>query len=146
MVIPASGADDPVPALLKGGNDCIFVRTIRDYTPLGRKHLIVWGSSRRRAYLVTVAVPSTGLRHSWRIGYRSRDSRLCPYGGDAILTDDPITRELRITAIREISAEEVDLLKSHFGEKKEADTQTPAPEETAGAEVEELDEPIPNPQ
>jgi len=140
----ASGT--PPGALLGPANDCIFARSVRDYTPLDRSHLILWGPSHKRAYLVTVTGAAASLRTDWRIAFRTRDSRLCPWGGDAILVDDPVQRELRIASIREISDRDVDTLMVHFGRREADEQRAPEPADVPDAGVEELDRPIPNPQ
>ena len=145
-----ASADDRVEtspqALLEPANDCIFARSVRDYTPLDRSHLILRGPSRKRAYLVTVTGAATSLRTDWRIAFRTRDSRLCPWGDDAILVDDPVQRELRITSIREISDRDVDTLMVHFGRREADEQMAPEPADVPDAGVEELDRPIPSPQ
>lgn len=138
--------ETPPEALLQPANDCIFARSVRDYTPLDRSHLILWGPSRKRAYLVTVTGAATSLRTDWRLAFRTRDTRLCPWGGDAILVDDPVQRELRIASIREISDRDVDTLMVHFGRREADEQKAPQPADVPDAGVEELDRPIPNPQ
>lgn len=132
--------------LLEPANDCIFARSVRDYTPLDRSHLILRGPSRQRAYLVTVTGAATSLRTDWRIAFRTRDTRLCPCGGDAILVDDPVQRELRIASIREISDRDVDTLMVHFGRRGAEEQKAPEPADVPDAGVEELDRPIPSPR
>lgn len=136
----------PVEELLAAANDCIFARSVRDYTPLDRSHLILRGPSRQRAYLVTLTGASASLRTDWRIAFRTRDSRLCPRAGDAILVDDPVRRELRIASIREISDRDVDTLMVHFGRREADEQRAPEPADVPDAGVEELDRPIPSPQ
>jgi len=137
--------ESPPEALLEPANDCIFARSVRDYTPLDRSHLILRGPSRKRAYLVTVTGAATSLRTDWRIAFRTRDTRLCPWGGDAILVDDPVQRELRIASIREITDRDVDTLMVHFGRREADEQKAPEPADVPEAGVEELDRPIPSP-
>ena len=54
------------------GTDCISIRTIRDYTPLDNRNLLVEAAGRRH-YLVTLVMTSFELRSSFRLGFRSRD-------------------------------------------------------------------------
>jgi len=140
------GGETSPEALLEPANDCIFARSVRDYTPLDRSHLILRGPSRKRAYLVTVTGAATSLRTDWRIAFRTRDTRLCPRGGDAILVDDPVQRELRIASIREITDRDVDTLMVHFGRREADEQKAPQPADVPAAGVEELDRPIPSPQ
>jgi hypothetical protein len=93
------------------GSDCIWIRTIRDYTPLSRDSLLIHASG-KRSYFVRLLTPSFGLKSSFQLGTRSRDDQLCPYGGDSLIFDD--------------------------GKKGPSDTEDPALPEVTGAEVEEL--------
>lgn len=123
------------------GTDCIFIRSISDYTPLDRDSLIIWAPTRQRAYLVTLAIPTTGLDSSFGIAFKSRDGRLCPYGGDAIITDDPIRSRHTILSISRLSEEDAEaLLDRRRGEDGEADEiiETEESDESPDAEVEEL--------
>ena len=79
------------------------------------------------------------LRGSFQLGTVSRDDRLCPYGGDALVVGSAGRDTARIAAIRLIRPEEADWLLVRFGKKDPAEEQTPAPEPLESAEVEELD-------
>ena len=120
------------------GSDCISIRTIRDYKALDDKNLLIWASS-KRPYFVRLFSPAWGLRSSFQLGTVSRDDRLCPYGGDALVFDSAGRDTARIASIRRISPDEADWLLVRFGKKDPAEEQTPAPEPVEGAEVEELD-------
>ena len=93
LSISASAAEeDEVPEDLDlRGSDCISIRTIRDYTPLSRDSLLIHGSA-KRSYFVTLFSPRFGINSSFQLATRSRDDRLCPYGGDALIFGylDPI--------------------------------------------------------
>ena len=121
-----------------GGSDCISIRTIRDYTALDDKNLLIWASA-KRPYFVRLFSPAWGLKSSFQIGTVSRDDRLCPYGGDALVFDSAGRDTSRITSIRRITPEEADWLLVRFGHKDPPEQQAPAPEPLEGAEVEELD-------
>ncbi len=69
----------------------------------------------------------------------SRDDRLCPYGGDALVFGSAGRDSARIASIRRIRPEQADWLLVRFGKKDPAEEQTPAPEPLESAEVEELD-------
>ena len=66
------------------GLDCISLLTIRDYTVLDDKNLLIWSSS-KRAYFVRLFSPAWELKSSFQIGTLSRDNWLCPYGGDTLV-------------------------------------------------------------
>ncbi len=120
------------------GSDCISIRTIRDYTALDDKNLLIWASA-KRPYFVRLFSPAWGLRSSFQLGTVSRDDRLCPYGGDALVFDSAGRDTARIASIRRISPDEADWLLVRFGKKDPAEEQAPVPEPLEGAEVEELD-------
>ncbi len=120
------------------GSDCISIRTIRDYTVLDDKNLLIWASA-KRPYFVRLSSRAWGLRGSFQLGTVSRDDRLCPYGGDALVVGSAGRDSARIASIRRIRPEEADWLLVRFGKKDPAEEQTPAPEPLESAEVEELD-------
>ena len=120
------------------GSDRIWIRTIRDYTVLDDRNLLIWASP-KRPYFVRLSSPAWGLRGSFQIGTISRDDRLCPYGGDALVFDSAGRVTARIASILRISEDEANWLLVRFGRKEPADDQAPAPKPVAGAEVEELD-------
>ena len=80
------------------GSDCIWIRTIRDYTPLSRDSLLIHASG-KRSYYVRLLMPGFGLKSSFQLGTRSRDDMLCPYGGDSIIFDNLPGGEVRIRAM-----------------------------------------------
>jgi hypothetical protein len=120
------------------GSDCILIRTIRDYTPLDDRNLLIWGPA-KRGYFVTLFRPAFGMRSSFRLGFSSRDDQLCPYGGDSVvfggLNDDKIS----VQSISRVNAEQAEEILIRFGKKEPAEKRTPEPQEVGGAEVEELD-------
>ena len=129
---------DPESDLDYRGSDCISIRTIRDYTALDDKNLLIWASP-KRPYFVRLFTPAWGLRSSFQLGTVSRDDRLCPYGGDALVFDSAGRETSRIASIRRVTPEEADWLLVRFGHKEPAEQQTTAPEPLESAEVEELD-------
>lgn len=72
---------------VKGGNQCIFFRRLHDWRPLNDTNLILWAPSRKFPYHIQLAQRCRGLRFTLSLGFYSRDSNLCPFGGDAILVD-----------------------------------------------------------
>lgn len=119
------------------GSDCILIRTIRDYTPLDDRNLLVWGAA-KRGYYVTLVRPAFNLRSSFRLGFSSRDGQLCPYGGDAIVFDGPGDETIRVRSISRVSKEQADEILIRYGKKEPAGDQAPPPADVQGAEVEEL--------
>ena len=120
------------------GSDCISIRTIRDYTPLDRSTLLIDGGG-NRSYLVSLVHTSFELSSANGISFSSRDSWLCPYGGDEIIIGSFANERLRIRAISKLNDEQIDDILIRYG-KKDANTEAdPVPgEEIKGAEVEEL--------
>lgn len=119
------------------GSDCILIRTVRDYSLLDDRNLLIWGPG-KRAYYVTLFRPAFELRSSIRIGFSSRDDQLCPYGGDAIVVGTFNREEIGIQAISRVSEEEAEQLLVRYGRKEPDEQQAPEPAEVEGAEVEEL--------
>ena len=137
--IPTLADDlDPEFDLDYRGSDCISIRTIRDYTALDDKNLLIWASA-KRPYFVRLFSPAWGLRSSFQLETVSRDDQLCPYGSDALVFDSAGRDKARIASIRRVSLEQADWLLVRCGRKDPAAEQAPAPEPLEGAEVDELD-------
>ena len=120
-----------------GGSDCISIGTIRDYTPLDRSTLLMKGSG-NRDYLVTLVSPSLELRSSFQLSFSSRDSWLCPYGGDRIVFGGMSMGDGMIRGISRINADQKEELLIRYGKKEPEEQQDQAPPKVKGAEVEEL--------
>jgi hypothetical protein len=120
------------------GSDCIFIRTIRDYSELDDQNLLIWGPG-KRAYYVTLFRPSFELRSSFQLGFDSRDDQLCPFGGDQVVVGGLNREAIGIQSISEVSEEQAEQLLIRYGRKEPAEQQAPPPKEVKGAEVEELD-------
>ena len=119
------------------GSDCISIRTIRDYTPLSRDSLLIHASA-KRSYFVSLFSPRFGMNSSFQLATRSRDDRLCPYGGDALIFGSFQGDEVRIRSIKILNPGQVEQVLIRYGKKEPADKPDPAPPEVKGAEVEEL--------
>jgi hypothetical protein len=91
----------------KGGKQCIYFRRLYDWQPLNDTNLIVWAPSRKFPYHIQLARRCHGLRFTLSLGFFSRDSNLCPFGGDAVLVDSGGGRPERcsIAAITKLSEE-----------------------------------------
>ena len=70
-------------------NDCLFTRTIHDFRPLDRNHMVVYGPG-RKAYLVELSFPLPELKFAHRLAFVDRDNNgmLCGYGMDRIVIAD----------------------------------------------------------
>ena len=119
------------------GSDCISIRLIRDYTPLSRDSLLIHASA-KRSYFVTLFSPRFGVNSSFQLATRSRDDRLCPYGGDALIFGSFQGDEARIKSIKRLNPGQLEQVLIRYGKKEPADKPDPAPPELKGAEVEEL--------
>ena len=120
------------------GSDCISIRTIRDYTPLDNRSLLIEGAGKRN-YYVTLVMSSFDLRSSYQLGFKSRDDWLCPYGGDEIIVEGMPNDHVSIRSISRLTPEQTEDLLIKYGKKKEPDEQQDrmAPPELEGATVEE---------
>jgi hypothetical protein len=91
-----------------------------------------------RTYFVTLAGSSMELRSAFRLGFSSRDSWLCPYGGDRIVFEGISSVGMPIRAISRVTEEQVEELLIRYGKKRPPELQDPTPADIKGAEVEEL--------
>jgi hypothetical protein len=119
------------------GSDCIWIRSIRDYTPLDSRTLLIWGGS-DRPYYVRLASPARRMGLGMSVKVHSRDDRLCPYGGDALIFDHFDNSGITVRSISRITKEQAEDILVRYGKGKTGEPQTPAPKELEGAEVEEL--------
>ena len=133
---PEASVGKPCEMIETKGMDCISIQSIRDYTPLDRSHLILWGAG--RAYVVQLFSPSLDLESAFRLSFSSRDDQLCPYGGDEIVFDGMgFPGGQRIASIKRLSRADAEALQACYGQGAN-DRKTPEPREIEGAEVEEL--------
>jgi len=119
------------------GLDCISIRTIRDYTALDERSLLIRSSS-DKVYLVRLLQPSLELKSSIGVGFASRDSRLCPRMGDAIILDGLAPDEVRIRSIDLVTRAQANRLLVRFGLRGPAERQITTPTAIQGAGIEEL--------
>jgi len=120
------------------GSDCISIRTIRDYTPLDDRSLLIKTAGKRN-YFVTLVTPSFDLRSSFQLGFSSRDDWLCPYGGDRLIIEGLPNDHVAIRSVSRLTPEQAEDLLIKYGKKKEPEEQQDkAPPELKGADVEEL--------
>ena len=102
---PRDASDRQVSDVDYQGNDCILIRSVRDYTPLDDRHLLIRGPA-NRAYFVTLFQPAFDMRGSVSIGFDSRDDQLCPFGGDAVVFGSLGRERSTIRSINRVSAEQ----------------------------------------
>ena len=133
------GRSGPTPDIDYRGSDCISIRTIRDYTPLDSRSLLIEGAG-KRTYFVTLVVSSFELRSSHQLGFSSRDDWLCPYGGDAIIFDSFTNEQVGIRSVSKVTPEQAEELLIRYGKKQPAEIRDQEPREIEGAKVEELGE------
>jgi hypothetical protein len=95
-------------------NDCLFAVGLRDWRPLDDRNLLLFGNG-RRAYHVELLRPATGLRLEVMIGVYDTDGMICPYGGDAIVIDEPMPDQIAIRSIKRLSDDELDAVYVRFG-------------------------------
>ena len=120
------------------GSDCILIRTIRDYRPLDRSHLMIFGPA-KRAYFVSLFRPAFEMRGSSSLSVDSRDDQLCSYGGDAIVFGSFGRDRVTVRSISRVTAEQQQDILFRFGLLERAEQAPPEPANVKGAEVEELD-------
>ena len=120
------------------GSDCIWVRSIRDYTILDGRTLLI-DAGGKRPYLVQLFRPSFEMKSSHTMRVHSRDDRLCPHGGDGLIFSSFDDQPDIVKSISRITEEQADRLLVRYGKKEGSEPQAPAPRKVEGAEVEELD-------
>ncbi len=119
------------------GSDCISIRTIRDYTALDDRSLLIESLGKRK-YFVTLQMSSFDLRSSHQMRFSSRDEWLCPYGGDSITFGTFSDHGVGIRSIGKVTEEQAEDLLIRYGKKDPGEEQNPVPKEIEGAAVEEL--------
>lgn len=120
--LDSTGSETAAVETGRGGglpSDCFFNNTVRDFTTLDNRNLIIHGAG-RRAYHVVLASPSFDIEHEYRIGIYDRDGRVCPYGGDAIIVQGAITERISIRSIEAIDETQLENLLVRFGKQEAA--------------------------
>ncbi len=77
---------DVAPGKPRGG-DCMFSRTIDDWTVVDDETLIVWAPDHKSPYLVKLFFPEFGLKSAFALGFldKDNDGLICDVGRDAII-------------------------------------------------------------
>jgi len=85
-----------------GTEDCVFFRTMRDWSAVDRERLVLYGIG-NQTYLATLSFPSTELPFDYAIGFQDRDNdgRICG-GFDSIVTRDGIPNRITIASVKRI--------------------------------------------
>jgi len=85
-----------------GKEDCVFFRTMRDWSAVDRERLILYGMG-KQTYLATLSFPSTELPFDYLVGFQDRDNdgRICG-GFDSIITRDGIPNRITIASVKRI--------------------------------------------
>jgi hypothetical protein len=95
-------------------NDCFFARTLQDWRPLDDSNLILFAAG-RRPYHVELVRPAMSLSFNDAIRIYDRDGNICPYGGDAIITDDFMPERIAIRSMRRLTDDELLEVYARFG-------------------------------
>ena len=119
------------------GSDCISIRSIRDYTPLDKRTLLIRESG-NRVYFVRLMTTTAEIDTGMSLTVHSRDDRLCPYGGDGLIFSSFHPRPVTVRSISRITKEQEEDIKVRYGIKDSDEPQAPEPKQVEGAEVEEL--------
>ena len=84
-----ASADASATSTRASKNDCVWTRSINDFTALDRNKVVIWGPG-RRAYLVELSMPLPELKFANRLAFvdRNHDGMLCGFGMDRIVVAD----------------------------------------------------------
>jgi len=104
------------------GSDCITNRGIRDFETLDDQNLVLFGPG-NRPYHVTLVTRAINLRSEFTLGIFDRDGRICPFGGDAIIIEGPLTERIPIRSIRALDDDGLEALRVEFGKIEAADVE-----------------------
>lgn len=85
-----------------GKEDCLFFRTVDDWTPIDRERLLVYGIG-RVPYLATLSFPSSDIEYDYAIGFQDadHDGRLCS-GFDSIILRSGIPDRISIRSLQRL--------------------------------------------
>jgi hypothetical protein len=114
-------------------DDCLFAISLRDWRPLDDRNLLLFANG-RRAYHVQLFRPAPDLRFDVMIGVYDDDGMICPYGGDAILTDGPMPDRVPIRSIKRLSDDELDAVYVRFGVRPPAVIEAAPPVSTGASD------------
>jgi hypothetical protein len=91
----------------EGKDECLFFRTLTDWTPVDRERLIIY-SMGRVPYLATLSFPNSSLTFDFAVGFHDHDNdgRLCGHGFDAVLFREGIPDRITIASLQRLDREE----------------------------------------
>jgi len=93
------------------GSDCIFSRSIDNWTILDDQRLILYAPTKSAPYYVRLNLRSHRLKYIHTIGVYSKfDNRFCPYGGNSLFIDGD---RYTISAIKKIDKDTAIRLINH---------------------------------
>jgi hypothetical protein len=97
---PKGAAAVPSPP---GKEDCLFFSTLRDWAPVDRERLILYGPG-GVPYLATLSFPSMDLDYNYSAGFLDYDGdgRICGHGFDSIVLRDAMPNRISITSLLRI--------------------------------------------
>jgi hypothetical protein len=84
---PANQSSQNTDASKPRGGDCMFSRTIDDWTVVDDETLVVWAPDHKSPYLVKLFFPEFGLKSAFALGFldKDNDGLICDVGRDAII-------------------------------------------------------------
>lgn len=98
------------------GSDCIFSRSIENWTILDNQRLVLYAPTKNNPYYVKLNLRSHGLKYANTIGVYSKfDNRFCPYGGNSLFIDGD---RYTISAIKKIDKDTANRLINHKKKKE----------------------------
>ena len=112
---------------------CFYTREVNNWEAVNRTQLIVYAPNDRRAFLVTVAPPSSSLRFASELGFGGRD-RICGRTGERIFVPSGIDRSYAILDVRRLDEAALTSYRENLRASKDTRVE---PRESPGAEVEE---------
>ena len=116
------------------GSSCFNQRDISEYTVLDRGNLIVYGRPRSRSYHIQISPPTSSIRGSDSIGFKSLSGRICGFAGDKLIIPNSIFQEsYSIITVKQLNETAHNNLLVRFG--KAAPIEQVEPENDASPEI-----------
>ncbi len=114
---------------LKAG--CFYARDVSNWVEVNRTQLIIYAPSKSRAYLLTIAPPSTSLRFNSTIAFAGHD-RICGRPGERLVLGSGLDRRHMVMDVRRLDKDTL----AAYDATREARDKDVKPAESPGAEVE----------
>jgi len=116
------------------GSSCFNQRDISEYTVLDRGNLIVYGRPRSRSYHIQISPPTSSIRGSDSIGFKSLSGRICGFAGDKLIIPNSIFQEsYSIITVKQLNETAHNNLLVRFG--KAEPIEQVEPEKDASPEI-----------